>query len=109
MASYAPFQDYNVGNVSLYVPEKAGVYLIRLHLINGKTRYVYVGQAKDLRSRLLDHLRGNEPNACLKEHVSKHRLSYTWVELPRQEDRDREEKSKYDEYNPECNRISPPA
>lgn len=109
MAEYASYIEYNETNVKKYVPTTAGVYIIRVGLNNGNFQVIYVGQASDLEKRLLEHLRPSEPNQCIRNHVKEYRLQCTWIVLPRQEDRDREELGKYKKYNPECNLQSPPA
>lgn len=106
---YAAYKSYDMDDVRANVPSTGGVYIIRVKLVNGGTRVVYVGQSNNLRSRLMAHLQDSEPNACLKTHVKQHILTYSWVELARQEQRDYEEAVKIKEYNPECNVQRPTA
>jgi len=102
MASYSAWRSYTVEDVKLNAPQTAGVYLIRCHVKNSEPEIRYVGQANDLRSRLLDHLGTGETNDCLVEH-RKHAQDYCWVELSRPSERDAEESSKIKKYQPPCN------
>lgn len=102
MATYSDWRPYNAEDVRANPPTSAGVYMIRCHRKEGNPVVRYVGQAKNLRDRLADHLSGSEPNKKLVEH-RKHEQDYTWVELARQADRDSEESAKIEKYKPECN------
>lgn len=102
---YTPYSESNVNN---YVPEKAGVYLLWVKLHNGKWTCFYVGQAENLKTRLLQHLSSSEKNDCIKTHVSTYTCGFEFALVGRQADRDGIEKFLYDYYKPECNNISPP-
>jgi len=105
--SYSSYIEYNKLSVSVNTPNSAGVYIIRVMLTNGDWQRIYVGQAKNLRERLLDHLQDSEPNKCLRDHVKQYKLYYAWIEISRQDDRNREEAAKINKYNPECNKQKP--
>lgn len=45
--------SYTETTVKNNVPEKAGIYLLCVKLTNGKWRCFYVGQADNLKTRLL--------------------------------------------------------
>lgn len=98
---------YSESGVTAYVPTTAGVYLLWVKLKNGKWRCFYVGQAKNLEARLLDHLSEAEENDCLKTKVSKYVCGFEYAAVGRQEDRDGIEKFLYDHYSPECNVVDP--
>lgn len=100
-------EKYSDQEVNTYVPTDAGVYLLWVKLKNGKWRCFYVGQARDLERRLLDHLSDDEENPCLKKHVAEYKCGFEYAEVPLQKDRDGIEKYLYDHYGPECNQIDP--
>ena len=63
------FTPYNETAVKQYASTDAGVYAMWVHYTSGKWECFYVGKADNIESRLLDHLRDNEPNPCIKENV----------------------------------------
>ena len=86
----------------------AGVYLAWIKLNNSEWACFYVGQANDLKSRLLLHLSGTEVNDCIKINLRKYNCGFEYASVSKQNDRDGIEKYLYDHYKPECNHISPP-
>lgn len=102
MASYSDWRPYTEADVKANVPTTAGVYIIRVKLKDDGWQIIYVGQASNLRERLLDHLSPDEPNKCLREH-QQYRKEYCWVQLSRQAERDAEEAARIKQYQPECN------
>jgi excinuclease UvrABC nuclease subunit len=102
------YGDYNEATVNNNVPEKAGIYLLWVKLKNGKWQCFYVGQADNLRIRLLQHLSDNEKNKCIKTNVSDFLCGFEFALVGRQAERDGLEKYIYEFYSPECNIISPP-
>ncbi len=101
-------QPYTQTTVSNFAPEKAGVYILWVQLMSNSWKCFYVGQADNLKKRLLEHLSSNEDNPCIKNKVSKFVCGFSFALVPRQDDRDEIEKYLYEHYKPECNRISPP-
>ena len=101
MANYSAWRNYTEGDVKANAPTTAGVYLITCYQ-DSNPIIRYVGQAANLRSRLLDHLSSSETNKCLIEH-RQHRQDYCWIELPKQSERDAEESDKIKKYQPLCN------
>jgi len=83
------------------------VYLLYVKLKSDNWRCYYVGQAKDLEKRLLEHLSSDEPNSCVKNHVMKHTNQYQYAKVPKQNDREGIERYLYDELSPECNEMTP--
>lgn len=102
VASYSDWRPYTEADVSANAPTTAGVYMLRVKLKDGGWQIRYVGQARNLRDRLLDHLSANEPNECLREH-QRYVMQYCWIEKSSQHDRDFEESAKIKKYQPECN------
>lgn len=100
--------SFTEDDIKRNVDEKAGVYLFWVKLKNEKWRCFYVGQANNLKTRLMQHLSDSEANECITTNVSKYVCGYEYTFVGRQIDRDGIEKYLYDYYNPECNKISPP-
>ena len=99
--------SYTESEVKRYVPAEAGVYLLWVKLKNGKWRCFYVGQASDLKDRLLDHLSDDEENECVKNNVTNYTCGFEYAKVSKQSDRDGIEKFLYDHYKPECNKVDP--
>ncbi|MFZ3138631.1 MAG: hypothetical protein WA126_14705 [Thermodesulfovibrionales bacterium] len=76
-------------------------------LKNDKWRCYYVGQADDLKTRLIDHLSKNEENTCIKNNVQDYVSGYEYAKVSRQSDRNGIEKYLYDNYKPSCNKQDP--
>jgi excinuclease UvrABC nuclease subunit len=73
---------------------------------DGKYRVFYVGQATDLRARLLQHLGDNEENECIRsERAENCVFRFTYVDSQRE--RDSIESQTIQEYNPKCNTKKP--
>ncbi|NIO19747.1 MAG: GIY-YIG nuclease family protein, partial [Candidatus Aenigmarchaeota archaeon] len=60
--------QYKAGNAG-YIPNESGVYKIYVKLKNGKLNGIYIGKAKNLKNRFLQHLRDNETNSCIKSNL----------------------------------------
>ena len=101
---FTPFTEEKVkDNVST----SAGVYLLWIQLKNEKWRCFYVGQAKNINDRLLEHLSDEEENECIMENVTKYVCGFEYAIISKQSDRDGAEKFLYDNYDPKCNKIDP--
>lgn len=108
--TWKSFQDeYTENNIKNNVSEKSGVYLLWVKLKNGKWECFYVGQAKNLKTRLLEHLSENEENECVKKNVTEYKCGYEYSEINIESDRNGIEKFLYENYETECNKISPPS
>ena len=97
---------YNETEVKVYAPTSAGVYALWVNYKSGRWGCYYVGKADNIESRLLDHLRDDEPNPCIKENV-KYRRAFCWIEITTESERSGAEKYLYDEITPECNQNDP--
>lgn len=106
--SWSGFYTYSEANVKINAPEKAGIYLLWVELNDSKWKCFYVGQAGNLKKRLLEHLSDSEENECIKNKVKKYSCGYEFAVIGKQADRDGIEKYLYEKYKPECNKISPP-
>lgn len=94
-------------NVKKFAPEKSGVYL--LWVAHEKKGWVisYVGQAENLKKRLLQHLSPDEKNECIKNKL-KYKSAFSFAVVENASERDGIELYIYNKLKPECNKISPP-
>lgn len=69
------YSSYTETTVKNSVPEKAGIYLLWVKLTNGKWRCFYVGQADNLKTRLLQHLSDSEK----RMHKNTSFQLYMWI------------------------------
>ena len=93
-----------------YLPETSGVYVIVVTCRSGKVIAFYTGQAKNLRTRLMQHAADSESNASLKKLFKRHlgavRIAY--CELSKQW-LDGAEKYLFDYYEPQATERAPDA
>jgi len=99
---------YNESKVKRYVPITPGIYLLWVKLKGGKKwRCFYVGKAKNLEKRLLEHLSDTEENKCIKNNTSNYICGFECTKVANQSDRDGIEKYLYNHYKPKCNKEDP--
>lgn len=101
---HTPYKEFQVNK---YVPREAGIYLLWVKLKNTRWSCFYVGQARNLETRLLEHLSSEEENECIEENVSKYICGFEYAKISKESDRDGIEKYLYDCYSPECNKVDP--
>jgi excinuclease UvrABC nuclease subunit len=99
--------DHAKESVQTYVPTSAGVYILLVKKVSGKWKRYYVGQAKNLEQRLLDHLSDSEENECIRRKTKDKIVGFRFAKVSRQNDRDGIEKFLYDEIDPKCNMEDP--
>jgi excinuclease UvrABC nuclease subunit len=100
--------NHNEDDVQKYAPTSAGVYILLVKKKDsGKWRRYYVGQAKNLKQRLLDHLSDSEENECIKKKVTDKVVGFRTAIVSKQSDRDGIEKFLIDEIEPKCNDNDP--
>jgi excinuclease UvrABC nuclease subunit len=107
--SWSKYKPLNEENIKTNVQEKPGVY--RLAEPTGETNVwpFYVGQADDLRARLLKHISASEENSCIKKKVSQGKCEFRFAYVSRAEDRNSIERALYDHFDkPVCNVNVPP-
>jgi len=107
--TWKPFQSLESETINNSVPQKAGIYLFWVQLKDNKWKVFYVGQAKNLRARISDHLTESEKNKCIKENVNNYVCGFEYCLVGKQNDRDGVEKYLYEYFTPECNDNSPPS
>lgn len=101
--NWSGYHKYTEENVSEKVPAMAGIYKLSVELKNGNLKLFYVGQAKELNSRLYDHLQSYEQNECIMGKVSQYICHFNFALLAQQEERDGAERGLYLHYKSECN------
>ena len=102
MSQWSSRYPYDESNVRKHAPTSGGVYRL-IYKKGDKFLVFYVGQSKNLESRLLDHLAPDEPDACIRRHVRDYSCYFRWLEVSSAADRDRIEEEQIEEYNPSCN------
>ncbi len=94
--------------VKQHVPTQPGVYVLWGKLPTGKWHTLFVGEAENLRDRLLRHLSESERSADLKKHISMRQCGFEFALVDHPRFRKGIEKYLYDLYDrPECNDGDP--
>lgn len=101
--TFSSLLRYDATVVRRDCPERPGVYRLCYRASDDKYYVFYVGQAGDLRDRLLDHLQDSEPNGCIRQAVRTNECAFQYVIVSSQTDRDRIEREQIREYRPKCN------
>ncbi len=101
---WTDYYDYQESVVKANVEQKAGVY--RMATIEADQKYYpfYVGQAQDLKARLLQHLSASEQNTCIKTRLARNRCYFRFAYVSTQAERDSEEQAAISQFNPDCNK-----
>lgn len=99
-SKYIKYIEKNVNNI---IPKNSGVYKLSAEQNDGSVKVRYVGQAKNLLERSLQHLSESEENDALKESISKYIYWISFAEVNKKEDRDAVEKALYNHYKPKFN------
>ncbi len=88
---------FNEAWIRIYAPVGSGVYAIY-----AQQRWLYIGEAEDVRSQLLRHLAGEIP--CIGEHQPTH---FAFQSVPTEE-RAARQRELIAEYHPACNEQAVP-
>jgi len=83
------------------VPQRAGVYKLAVKSNDTYTVF-YVGQARNLSSRLTDHVSYSD-NECVRKKVEKYTCYFSYAFVDRADDRDGAERQLCLFFEPECN------
>lgn len=105
--TWSKFSDWKE-NKNAKIPEDPGVYEFHVGLESGRKRRIYVGKAENLKAVYLAHLRDDEPNKCLKNHLKKNVWYYRDAIIKNKADREDAELGLYRRHSYECNTIEPP-
>lgn len=95
-------------DIQRFSTEKAGIYLIYAERANAYKQLVYVGQADNIKTRLLEHISENEKNEILKRILSHEVCYYSYAEVPLPNKRNSIENFIYNKCHPEANINRPP-
>jgi len=94
--------DLTTSGVST-IREVAGVYRLGYYTpATNEYKVYYVGQAANLKTRLTNHLPGNEENSCCIKHLTNYKCYFKAAGVSTQSDRDACERALYDRFNPPC-------
>jgi len=100
MSEWTRRYEYTDANIDLYAPQSGGVY--RLVYYSNEKHYVfYVGQSENLAIRLKEHL--NSSDQCIRKHLSDYSCYFRYIQINKQEERDKIEIQQIKEFNPTCN------
>jgi excinuclease UvrABC nuclease subunit len=100
------YKPYNETTVNKDAPISAGVYALCVKYKKNGWVCFYIGKGENIQSRILDHLRNDEENDCIKGNV-KYKCAFCWIEITTEGERSGAEKYLYDTINPECNQMDP--
>jgi excinuclease UvrABC nuclease subunit len=99
-----PFPNKRI--IENQVSEESGIYCLMIPAEHNKVQFTYVGKAKNLRERLLQHLSDSEQNNCIKSKLKK----TFWFDIAivkNESERKGIEKYIFDLLQPQCNEYSP--
>lgn len=99
--SNSPFDATTIEDV----PEKKGVYLLWTKESNEK-KISYIGKAKNLKERFLQHLSPEETNNLIKNNLN-NICNFSYAEVKKKKDRKGIELHLYNKFRPKFNQISP--
>jgi len=97
-------------SVTKHAPAKSGVYELSSKS-NLRTNVFYIGSTKNIRKRLMEHLRKNNKNGLIKNFLKKYNCSFKYIQFLR--GWKEEEKRLYKLFaatygsGPRCNRVQP--
>ena len=86
------FYPFTEASVILNAADGSGVYALHgTHVLHGAQTYIFLGETKNIRAQLIQHLRANDPCMALfrdltfsYELVAPVALSLRWAELVRE-------------------------
>ncbi len=105
LLTWTRLTDFDAITVRQQAPESAGVYRLCYLARDGKYYVFYVGQASNLKERLLAHLLDSEPNGCIRQTVRGGQCAFQYVVVTTSFERDRIEREQINEYDPKCNKL----
>jgi len=115
-ANFSKIYPFTNSSVKNNAPTCSGVYELRLdgemiEYPDGRCQIFYIGSAKNLRKRLLDHLGANNKNGRIKRFVKEKGCVFRYLQAPKEWVR--EERNLYKLFvttfggPPACNHVSP--
>lgn len=95
------------GNINSMPDNLPGVYRLSYKGKDGSYYVFYVGQARDIKERLSEHLSEAEDNVCIKIYLSKEECFFKYAKISREDLRNTAERQMYRHYEPVCNIKEP--
>jgi len=105
--SWFKILPYSKKSVIDNIEDIGGIYKLLYKNANGMLIVFYVGQADELRTKLLLHLNKSENNLCVKTMLNTERCYFHVAYLKNQGDRNCAERFLYEHYLPDCNHVVP--
>ena len=94
----------DTSNLSHGIP---GVYRLSYLDENGSYYVFYVGQATDIKKRLLEHQSDSETNVRIKNYLSSKKCFFRYAKITQDYVRNAVERQTYKYYQPSCNDKEP--
>lgn len=69
------------------MPKSSGIYMISVRQAAGGYLARYIGKARDLHARFLEHLSPYEQNACIRDVLANYGCQFQYALIGREEDR----------------------
>jgi len=89
---------YTRSHVKILSPSSPGIYRLQI-----KNRIFYIGQCRNIRRRLLEHLGGNNTNHLVTRYLQRYRCFFRFAELESAEDLLTAEREQIRKHKPRCN------
>ncbi len=87
--------------------EIPGVYRLSYKATDGNYYIFYVGQADNIKQRLLQHISSYETSECIKDYFRTKECFFRYAKITKDYVRDATERKVYGEYGPKCNYQEP--
>lgn len=84
-----------------------GVYRLSYEADDSNYYVFYIGKAKDIKARLLQHISIIEENVCIKNYLSTKKCFFRYAKVTKDYIRKAAEKEMYKRYEPSCNSKEP--
>jgi len=104
--SWSAARSWEQGN-SAGLPERGGVYELRVLQQDQTWRRRYVGQGSDIKERFETHLAASEPNACLRGYLQSNACRFRYALVSSADDRADAEQALWDKWHHKCNQVRP--
>lgn len=105
--TWTKLAELKEGKVNELPGGTTGVYRLSYRSEDGNFYVFYVGQADDIKSRLLEHISAAEENVCIKNYIDKKSCFFRYAIVTKDHIRDAAERQMFKQYEPECNDKEP--
>jgi len=85
------------------VPSVSGVYRLSYKSADGPYYVFYVGQADNLKERLMQHLNGTNTNSCVATYIKNLKCYFVYTAISETNLKKDTERTIYDHFKPKCN------